>query len=130
MAKKAGKSSSVSVNGSLLGGVSATVTPKVQALDDTDWNSGGYGEYLKGVIDCDITVDYLYNVGTAPITLLKLLDQTVDTVPNVVITLATGAAWTFPTFFVETAPTSTQVRDLVKGSFTGRASGTFTPPAG
>ncbi len=130
MSKKAGKSSSVSVNGTLLGGVSATVTPRVQKLDDTDWNSGGVGEYLKGVVDCDVQCDYLYNVGTAPVTLLKLLDQTVDTVPNVVITLASGAFWSFPTFFVETAPTSTQVRDLVKGSFTGCSSGTFTPPVG
>lgn len=90
-----------------------TVTPKAAKLDVTNSESAGYGEYVVGIHDVDIELEFDYDVGGAPyasgifragtsISNLKLYQN--DT---------TGPFWDITTAIVEEAPNTAEVRGLV-----------------
>ena len=123
MAALSGKNGKVRLNGGTLKVTEWSATPKTQKLDQTNSESGGYGEYLGGILDCDpITIRGNFEVGTTPLTTYPPGAAIANTVlyindtsgPNIACTL-------FVESFRYTAPT----RGLVTIEITGNSTGTF-----
>lgn len=129
---RTGKDSRVTINGTIFRIKRANVEPFKMKHDVTNSESGGFGTYIGSIIDCDVSLeaDYYYGDAAPPVTLFKLLDQTFETVSNVLIYLVkSGGVWTFPELFVERMPMVIGVRDSINIRVQGSGSGTFTAPA-
>src|SRR5688572_29255284 len=127
MAFKSGKNGRATVNGSTVKITRWAVDPKGEKLDFTNSESGGFGEYLGGVKDCDWEFDFYYDTGSTPFTLA----QPGETVANVIFFIgdvADNIRWIFPVAYVETGHCESRVRGKVEGTLRGCASGTFTKP--
>jgi hypothetical protein len=129
MAFKSGKTLAATVNATALKCKSVRVTPKKQDLDVTCSASGGGGDYIAGIVDCDFEIEGDHDIGTTnPIGLTLIANAAVDGVA-VTITTATGVTWTFPTAFISSVDMAASVRGLVTYRITGKAAGTYTLPS-
>lgn len=119
-----GKDGKVRIGGSTLKVTRWFGDFKAQKHDITNSESGGFGEYMGGIVDCDpITIEGFWEVGTAPMTLL---------VPGAVtasVVLYTGGL-SGPNFagsvFVESQRRGNETRGVTPFTINGCASGAFT----
>lgn len=121
------KNAVVRVNGSVVACKEWNVEPKVDALETTNFEGSGYGDYIAGIIDADITLTFdmdsaAFQTGNPP----NLAAGA--TITNLLLyTNGVGSAkWTFPSALVVTSPMNAAVRDLLKGTATLKGKGIFS----
>lgn len=101
--------------------------PRCEALDVTNSESSGQGEYIAGIKDLDVTItaDYYYgdNVygtwspGNTIATVKLYLDGT------------SGAHWDIPLLYIPDAPNESETRGKVTVTFNGKGMGAIVAPA-
>lgn len=110
-----------------------SVTTKLAKIDITNSESWGFGEYVGGVVDADISLD-----GFA----VYLLDQTPLLAPRVALLDVVILTWRaaendvtgpqafyFPYMFIEEFEITGSVKEAVKFRLKGSANGPFLIPA-
>ena len=125
MAALSGKNGKVRINGATLKVTEWAAHVKTQKLDQTNSESGGYGEYLGGVADADVTLRGNFEVATTPLTAYP----PGAALANTVLYLDGTSGPQFDcTLFVETFRYTTPTRGLVTIEITGNSTGVFTFP--
>jgi len=105
------------------------VNPKGDALEITNFEGGGFADWIGGVIECDFTIDADWDSASDPFA----------NPPNIVVTsilstiklytnLVGSAFWSFPSALVTDTPFSADVRQTESFSCTCKAKGTFQYP--
>lgn len=122
------KNAKVRIGATVLYAAKWTVSNKGQKLDRTNFESAGYGEYVGGILDADVTIEGPYNVGDGPIAVAPP-GTSISTV-KLYLNDTTGVFWSFPSLYVETFEVSAEVRGLVTLKITGSGNGTFSGPTG
>ena len=103
------------------------VNPKCQSLDFTTSDSGGFGEWLSGIEDCDIEIAFDYYLTQAPFTMWNAGDF----VENVFLYLDAingPSYWNFPLVQIVEHENSLDVRGKVSGIMRAKNSGEFFYP--
>lgn len=134
MAKFSGRNARVTINGTSFKCKKWSVVDKNPGLDVTDFESGGFGEYIASVRDADITIELDLDI-TASVDSFDVAYPGATPAINIYVNSAaapaavSGAKWTFPSVYIEENSNMTGVREAVTGTIKGKASGTFTPLA-
>lgn len=109
----------------------ACVTPKVDLIDSTTFESAGYFECITGIVRLDGSVKALYDAQGSPYDSPSSLTAGATlTTTKLYINDTTGAYWNIPTARVSEAPVMANVKEGVKFDFNFTGSGTFTYPTG
>jgi hypothetical protein len=105
------------------------VSPKVDALDATNFESGGFADFIAGVIECEFTVDAQWDSGSDPFGNPPNINVGVIGA-NVKLYTAGLASpyWNFPSVLVVSTPFTADVRGTLDVTFTCKAQGTFNSP--
>lgn len=104
-----------------------TATPKGQKLETTDFETAGFGTYLGGIVDLDVEIEAVYDIGSSPIATLFVSGSNTSNV-KLYLNDTTGPYFNIPTLFVEEATVSAEVRGLVELKIKGCGNGIFTNP--
>lgn len=129
MAFISGKTGSASFASTLYKTKSWTARQICDIKDVTNGESGGTGEYIAGVVDCEWEVEMDYYTGNSPFASGKLNAGQTGTL--VLLDAAGGRSWTINAI-VEQAEEEVPVRGVAtvraRGKGTWNGSSNFTPP--
>ncbi len=125
-----GKNARVSVGGNFLCVVKWTINGKVDELDVSCTESGGFAEYKGGVQEADVTLEGFWelNEHDPAFNIMPNVNQAVVIAIDVVN--AVGSVWTFPALFISGVTIDAEVRGMVKITITGKGNGLFFYPGG
>lgn len=106
-----------------------TVTPEQDEIDTSNTEGGGFYEYVGGLQKLGFNVEFDYDSAA-----LLFARITVGLNTNGVRFYLNGtggsAYWVLPQFYTKTIPMVANVKETIKGTWTGDANGTFTIPSG
>lgn len=121
------KNAVVRVNGSAVVSKRWVVTPKADALDVTNFEGGGYGDYIAGIVEADITIEFDFDSSNPQYSNPPNLAAG-QTISNLLLyTNGTSSAkWTFASALVTESPNEAAVRDALKGTATLKSKGSFS----
>lgn len=134
MAIYSGRNARVTIGGAAFKCKKWVIETRIDELDITNFESGGYGEFTGGVTDADITLELDLDIGASTTSLnaaipggfYALLCYTnsaaAPTGPN-------GLKWSFPTALCTGGGSTAGVRETISATVKFKSSGTFTLPA-
>lgn len=129
MAFKSGKAGRVTIAAATLKVTNWSATLKRQKHDVTNSESGGYGEYIDGIWDLDVTIKANFNSTEAPLPAFVSMTTFGTTCAfELFVDSAVGlaAGKLAGTLFVESIRYSTDTRGVVTAEITGSTTGTIT----
>lgn len=124
---------SVRINGNTLIAKKWEVNNKADKLDVSNFEGGGFKEYIGGMVDCDVSIEFDWygtaggNPFDAP---LSILPSTALTNVRLYVNGTAGPFWSFPSFFVESVTNTADTKQQMTLRVTGSSTGTFTDPTG
>ena len=125
------KNAKVRVNGSTLYAVKWDVDPTSDMLDISNFEGGGYRNFIEGLKQATVTVEGWWDGGANPFDVpLSIKNGSILTNFRCYVSDTTGPYWDFPSAIVEGTPMSADVGMEIKWRFTVRAKGTYTFPTG
>lgn len=122
-----GKNGRAAINGSVVKIKRWKVDPKAEKIDITNSISGGYGEPIGGIVECDWEFDFDYYVTSAPFNLAPPGTY----ISNVVFNIGDpglSTFWQFPVALVESGSCESRVRGKVEGTIRGCSVARFIKP--
>jgi len=123
------KNAQVRIGTSVLTAKKWSVTPKTDALDITNFEGVGYGDYIGGIIDADISIEFDWDSAADSYANPPNLAPTAIVGPvKLYVNTTASAFWNFPLALVVEAPQNAEVRGLITGSVTMKSKGTYTAP--
>lgn len=105
------------------------VTPKVDALEITNFESGGFADWIPGITECDCVIDFDWD--SANDEFLNPPNLTPGAIGGRFRLFTNGtnsAFWDFPNTLIVDTPQTAEVRGLVTGTLSFKSKGTFIPP--
>lgn len=105
------------------------VTPKADKLETTNFEGSGYAEFIAGVRQCDVQIQFSDNGAANPFDGGLTAGSIISNLKLYLNTTA-GPYWLFPSFFVESVSMKADVKEQMMDSLTGSGTGTFTYPTG
>lgn len=109
-----------------------TVDIKADEIDVTNFESGGFTEYITAYVDSNISVDSIWNAAVNDFTAAGQIN-TGRVITNLKLFLSTAAGapcFTFPSAIIISVTPDASVRDAMRYSFTARNQGSFSYPGG
>jgi hypothetical protein len=106
-----------------------TVTPKCDKLDVTNFEGAGFGQYITGILDADVSIDGDWDSANDPFSNPPaiVVGQIMSGVKLYTNGLA-SAFWSFPLLVITETPQKADVRGSISITITGSASGSFVYP--
>ncbi len=128
----AGFDARVSLDGQFLDCTKWTVDDKADEIDVTTTETDGFGQWITGVRDCEVTLELLFNSVGDPLSSAPTI-----TVGNVMhlklfehFSLIPLRFWDFPLFLICGISQDIEPRGAVKINVRGRSTDSFTDPGG
>lgn len=133
---RSAKNAKVRIGTQILVAKKWTVTPKSDKLDVSNFEGGGFYEFIGGLVQADVEIEFDMDAAAVNAT-----GNNYD-IPNIqpgnnntaVVKLflndTTSPFWSFPNFFIETMPNTADVKQTQQGRLTGSGSGQFLYPTG
>lgn len=106
-----------------------TVNPKGDALDITNFEGGGFADWIGGIIEAEFTIEAQWDSASDPFAAAP--NVTVTTILSTIKLYTNGLAsafWSFPSALVTDTPMTADVRQTEDISCTCKAKGTFVYP--
>jgi hypothetical protein len=129
MAAFSAKNARVKINGTFYKAMKWAVKVKVDEVDISNFETGGYADYTSGLLEAEISVEGFYDSGNPPypnLTPGSILSNVLLYVDFVNIP---GSFWSFPSVLVFDTDNDAEARGTVKFSFRGKNKGTFSFPS-
>ncbi len=105
------------------------VTPKVDALDITNFEGNGFADWIGGIIECDGTVDFDWDSADDPYANPpSIFPGSIGGHLELFTSGLASPSWDFPSILIVEVPQTGEVRGLLTGSMTFKSKGTFTLP--
>lgn len=121
------KNAKVRVNNLVFYAKKWTATPKSQKLETTDFETAGFGTYLGGIVDLDVEIEAVYDVGSAPLATAFVPGGNAINV-KLYLNDTTGPFFNIPLLFIEESAVSAEVRGLVEIKIKACGNGIFVDP--
>ncbi len=105
------------------------VTPKVDALEITNFESGGFADWIGGITECDGTVDFDWDsandeFANPP----NITPGAIGGILKLYTNDTTSPFWYFPSILIVETPQTSEVRGVITGTMTFKSKGTFSLP--
>lgn len=130
---RSAKNAKVRINAMVFVAKKWTVTPKVDKIDTTNFESGGYAASTPGITSCEFTIEADYDAANNPYDLPMNVQPAESASDNLILLYlndTSGPYWQISLANFWEAPMSADVKGALGISLKGEGSGVYLYPSG
>ncbi len=108
------------------------ITPKVDALDITNFEGDGFADWIGGILEADVTIDFDWDSdadGNPFNDPPDLSPGAIDGQFQLFTNGLTSPFWQFPLTLVVDTPQTAEVRGVITGTLSFKSKGVFIAPS-